>query len=96
MNNTIQINHISKLPYRGGNQYTLGIAGLDFQSSEWLTFVQANMAGLKIKKGSKAIRLWAVTDEEHAKEGSKNTIERTIKHFNVFNLDQTERQSNEK
>lgn len=70
----------------------LDTASLDFQSNEWLTFVQANTLGLKIKKGSKAVRLLAVTDEEHAKEGSKNTIERTIKHFNVFNLDQTEKQ----
>jgi antirestriction protein ArdC len=90
-------NYITKIEYKGGNQETLKVIKQKegFSSEFWLTFVQARNSGLKIKKGSKGVKLIAVTEEEVAKEGSKNTITNLIKYFVVFNLDQTEAVTNE-
>lgn len=92
-----QINHVTKVAYKGGNQEALRVMKNKegFTSNEWLTFLQAKDKGLKIKKGSKGIRLMTVTSEEVAVEGTKNQIRKMGIYFVVFNLDQTERQNND-
>jgi len=83
MNN--QINKITKLAYGGKNQKILRMAKNmnSYKSNEWMTFLQAKKLDLKVKKGSKGIRLMKVIvneDDEH--EG--------VNYFTVFNEEQTE------
>ena len=63
---------------------------LGFNSDEWLTFVQANTVGRKVRKGSKATHLTRVV--EYGRTNKQGKVEKKvgIKGFAVFNLDQTE------
>lgn len=83
----LQINHITKRTYQGKNQAELLEAKKknNFQSDEWLTFVQARENGLKIKKGSHGEHILSVFDDEKSENKSK-----AVKWVVVFNLDQTE------
>lgn len=82
-----QINHITKKAYQGYNQTELlqEKSKKGYQSDEWLTFVQAKSLNLKVKKGSKSVSLLAVFDDDQDITKSKS-----IRYFNVFNLDCTE------
>lgn len=88
----MQINHITKQSYQGNNQTALQFVfkSNGYKSNEWLTFLQAKNKNLKIKKGSKGVKLLSVSDQEVAKIGSKNSITHAVRHFTVFNLDQME------
>lgn len=84
----MQVNHITRQPYKGVNQAALDDfkKRASFQSDEWLTFLQAKQSNRKIKAGEHGIRLRKVTEQEDEK-GAKH---RKVKGFVVFNLDQTE------
>lgn len=89
----MNINHITKKPYKNNNQTLLeDIRKREgYKSKSWLTFVQANGCGLKVKSGEHGTKLMYVTDEEVPVEGSNNSLRHQIKRFTVFNLEQTER-----
>lgn len=82
----MQINHVTKIEYAGGNNDTLNhtqrTAG--YKTNQWLTFLQARDLGLTIKKGSKGIRLMRVCEDK------KNKSKKFVKSFTVFNIDQTQ------
>lgn len=83
-----QVNHITKQPYKGGNQITLqAIAGKSkFYSNEWLTFLQAKGISRRIKNGSKGVRIVAFV-----KTWDKD-LKREVdvpRYYTVFNFDQT-------
>ena len=82
-------NFITKQDYTGVNFVTLTQSGFD--NPEFLTFKQAQSVGLKIKKGSKGIRLIRIIarKEEDPKTGEVKTV-KSPKGFTVFNITQTE------
>lgn len=65
------INHISKKPYRGMNNFWLSVQ--DFKSHEWATFKQWSEKGYQIKKGSKASRVVFCEVKEKKKEWLKDS-----------------------
>jgi antirestriction protein ArdC len=88
---TAQTNRISKVAYQGVNQEALQVQKIrmGYASNEWMTFLQANDCGLKIKKGEKGVRLLKFIEVERMKKG-KRVTETAVKGFTVFNEDQTE------
>jgi antirestriction protein ArdC len=85
----MQVNYLTRQAYKGDNQAALEElkTKAGFQSSEWLTFLQAKQANLKVKAGVHGIRLKKVTEQEDEK-GAKH---RRVKGSVVFNIDQTEK-----
>lgn len=88
-------NHVTGKEYEGRNQVILAIAGKDYASNAWLTFIQARNANLKIKKGSKGVTIclgFGSFSEEKEVNGKKETktYTRPLGFARVFNLDQTE------
>jgi antirestriction protein ArdC len=82
-------NFLTGIEYTNSNWETLAESG--FSNPNFLTFKQAQMAGLKIKKGSKGIELKRVVIK---KEKDKNGVEvqkKLLKKFYVFNISQTEK-----
>jgi antirestriction protein ArdC len=82
-------NFVSKKAYRGINHFLL--SGEDHASDSWLTFKQALDAGGNVKKGEKStpIVFWKFNEYEDKTTGEKKQIP-FLRHYNVFNLDQTE------
>ena len=82
-------NFITKQDYTGVNFVTLTQSG--YAKPWFLTFKQAQSVGLKIKKGSKGIRLIRIIarKEEDPKTGEVKTV-KSPKGFTVFNITQTE------
>jgi len=91
----MQINYVTKLQYQGKNQNELNQAKEKFgyNSNEWLTFLQAKNAGLKIKKGSKSIAVFKGFGEidKKTKDDKLKIISVPLGFAHVFNLDQTEK-----
>jgi len=91
----MEINHITKLAYQGKNQAELVNARIknEYKSNEWLTFLQAKMLNLKIKKGSKAVSVFKGFGEktELDKNGKAKTNSLPLGFAKVFNLDCTEK-----
>lgn len=82
--------------YRGVNAFLLGLeqAEKGYRSAYWLTFNQMVKLGGKLKgeKGSQKgtlVTFWKMIPVEDEATGKKKTIP-FLKHFYVFNLDQTE------
>ncbi len=86
----MQINHKTKSEYAGANADSLAHAqrANGYTSNEWLTFLQANELGLKVKKGSKSIRCIKVIECVDTK---KNNERKAIRMFSVFNVEQCEK-----
>lgn len=93
-----QRNAESGLAYQGRNQADLLAekAKHGYTSNEWVTFLQAQKLGLKIKKSSKATAVFkgfgTDTVEREDKDGNKKlrTVSVPLGFARVFNLDQTE------
>jgi len=92
---TIQINHITKLAYKGKNQVELQVVKEKngYKSDEWLTFLQAKNSGLMIKKGSKGVSVFKGfgIKEEVTKDGKTKSTSLPLGSAYVFNLDCTEK-----
>ena len=90
----LQHNHTTGKEYQGKNQANLLSAKEErgFESSAWLTFLQARDSKLKIKKGSKGVTIFKgysefiTKDEKSGKEKRKSG---SLGYARVFNLDQT-------
>lgn len=65
------VNHVSKKPYRGMNNFWLSVQ--DFKSHEWATFKQWSEKDYQIKKGSKASRVVFCEVKEKKKEWLKDS-----------------------
>jgi antirestriction protein ArdC len=89
----LQRNYITKQAYEGVNQSELLTEQTKkgYNSSFWLTFLQAKDNGLKIKKGEHGCIVVRFITDEVLKNGK---IVKTggRKLYTVFNLDQTESQ----
>ena len=92
---TYQYNKITGKVYEGRNQVELlnAKASNNYKSDEWLTFLQAREAGLKIKKGSKAISIFrGFSKIEKKDKDGKIKVESSHYGFaKVFNMDCTEK-----
>jgi len=90
-----QYNKITGKVYEGKNQAELLAAKEKngYKSNEWLTFLQARKAGLKIKKGSKAISIFrGFSKIEKKDKDGKIKVESSHYGFaKVFNMDCTEK-----
>lgn len=87
----MQINAVTKKAYEGNNQDQLEGMFLqnEFGSTEWLTFIQAQSIGRKVKAGAKGTKLVRmILIEKKTKMGLKREF--YPKTFTVFNIDQTE------
>lgn len=87
------INAITRKPYGGKNLDRLSTARIarGFKSTEWLTFLQAQSLGLKIKRGSSGVTILLVNKSQAESDDlDKNKPVRRVGHAVVFNLDQTE------
>jgi len=83
------------MSYQGQNQAELQTAKIKngFESDEWLTFLQAKTAGLKIKKGSHGVSVFKGFGkfDDKNKDGDRVVESRPLGFARVFNLDQTEK-----
>ena len=70
VNKPFPINHVTKKPYRGMNNFWLSVQV--FKSHEWATFKQWSEKGMKVKKGSKATRVVFCEMKEKKKEWLKD------------------------
>jgi antirestriction protein ArdC len=83
------INYVTNVEYTGNNAIELSESG--FSDPRFLTFNQARKVGLKIKKGSKGIRLVRVVNVDKLnKMTGKLEKKKAPKYFTVFNISQTE------
>lgn len=96
------INAVTRKPYNGGNVNTLTSAaerlnGLN--DPRWLTFLQAQELGLKVKKGSKGtkIEFWKTYEpkqnQEQQEQQETSTAKKTRlvkKTYTVFHASQVE------
>jgi len=84
-------NFISKIEYHGHNQAILAMVRekMGYQEFAWITFVQARSAGLKVKKGSKSVKILCVAKQEKIVNG-KAKISSLVRWASVFNLEQCE------
>ncbi len=89
-----QINAVSRMPYQGKNQGELISAKQknNFESNEWLTFLQAKQIGRTVKKGSKSVSVFKGFGQitKPSKDGKTKIESAPLGFANVFNLDQTE------
>lgn len=92
---TYQYNKKTGKAYEGRNQAELLTAkeNNNYQSDEWLTFLQARELGLKIKKGSKSIGICKGfgTFTEKDENGKIKSVSRPLGFARVFNMDCTEK-----
>jgi antirestriction protein ArdC len=94
----MNFNVISGKDYEGRNQVELEIARTKngFNSSGWVTFLQAKELKRKVKKGSHGISVFKgyekFDDVRKDKNGNEKfeSISRPLGFARVFNLDQTE------
>lgn len=84
-------------PYRGINVWLLSLTALErgYSSPYWLTFRQAQERGGSVRKGEKGtlVVFWKLLDVDRKDEASGETTKAKIplmRHFTVFNLEQTE------
>lgn len=82
-------NFLTGIEYTNSNWETLAESG--FSNPNFLTFKQAQTAGLKIKKGSKGIELKRVVIKKQKDKNGVEVEKKLIKKFYVFNLEQTEK-----
>src|SRR6266404_3311195 len=82
-------NLVSKKPYRGINHFLL--SGSNYGSEFWLTYKQAQDLGGHVKKGEKAelVVFWKFLDVEDKETGETKQIP-FLRHYSVFNVQQTE------
>jgi antirestriction protein ArdC len=82
-------NLITGKPYRGINTFIL--ACQSFSCPYWLTFKQAQDKGGNIRRGEKgtAVVFWRWVEVEDADTGEDKSIP-FMRHYTVFNLEQTE------
>ena len=94
---TVPRNAVSDRPYSGINPFLLGLAGYD--DPRWLTYKQAQRLGGNIKRGEKGttIIFWKIlrkaTTIEDEETGEETVIGRNVpllRHYTVFNAEQTE------
>ena len=64
-----------------------------YNSNEWITFLQAKGLGLKIKKGSRGVKIFRgfASVEEKNKEGKIKAKSVPLGWHTVFNIEQTEK-----
>ena len=91
----LQYNKVSGQIYGGYNQRDLLHAKQinNFNSDQWLTFLQAKANGLQVKKGSKGTKILSPFIKGDIKDPATGKIKSTSfipRAFTVFNLDQTE------
>lgn len=87
---TEQFNATTGAIYQGNNQDTLQRAKeiCNYNSNEWVTYLQANTIGKVVKKGEKGVRLVKFTKVEDKKAEKKGKVRVAIKAFTVFNTEQ--------
>ena len=90
-----QVNIVTGKAYQGDNQLRLRIIADEnnFTSNKWMTFLQAKELGLKIKKGSKAVKVFkgfSTMDIKDKKTDKVTTKPVVLENASVFNKDQTE------
>ena len=92
---TYQYNKKTGKAYEGRNQAELLTAkeNNNYQSDEWLTFLQARELGLKIKKGSKGVGIFKgfTKTETKDKDGKIKVGSAPLGFAKVFNMDCTEK-----
>jgi antirestriction protein ArdC len=83
----IPINYTTKKPYRGINVFVLLCA--QFGSNQWLTYKQAQDAGLQVRKGSKGMPIvfWKFDTRKDAVTGETDKIA-FARQYTVFNIEQ--------
>lgn len=83
-------------PYRGVNVFLLTLTRLakEYASPRWLTFYQARELGGTVKRGEKGtpVIFWKVLEHAEEDANGQEVIVKTpmLKHYTVFNVDQTE------
>lgn len=78
----MQYNALTGKAYNGVNLQTLIEISETFKlPCGWLTFLQATELGLKIKKGSKAVKIIKVIEDEKTK---------AVRFYNLFNIKDTQ------
>lgn len=79
--------------YQGKNydQLVASAADQGFNSSQWVTFVQARNLGLKIKKGAKGTKILCMGERISENAGAVKYERQTFRYAVVFNLDQCEK-----
>lgn len=89
-------NAVTGRPYRGINVLLLSIAGqaAGYASDQWLTFKQALAAGVPVRKGEKATRIYffkrlEVEEKTGEAEGASKVIP-MLREYYVFNVAQLE------
>jgi len=82
-------NAISKRSYSGVNLFTLALA--PFEDHRWLTVRQANELGGHVRKGEQGalVVFWKLLDRRPADGETRKAIP-LLRHFVVFNVEQTE------
>lgn len=94
-------NPISDCRYRGGNRLRLLSAVLEkgYQDPRWMTFKQAQAAGLQVRKGAKGVlcEKWIFTQEKTVLNEQGEKVKETVKldrpkvsYFIVFNGEEIE------
>lgn len=76
-------NYLTGREYTGENSLVLTLAGAGYESSEWLTYLQAQECGGSVKKGEKGVRIVKVLEDEDTKNKS-------VRFYTVFNSEQCE------
>jgi antirestriction protein ArdC len=82
----MNINHITKQPYKGKNQTKLEEARAErgYNRTEWITFVQARQIGMTVKKGEHGVKIFTMSSGDEENRG------RPVGLKTVFNVEQTE------
>lgn len=90
-----QFNKVSGLAYQGNNWVDLlnSKSANNFSSNEWVTFLQAKGLGLKVKKGSRGVRVFKGfrSVDVKNKDGKLKSESKPLGYAVVFNLEQTEK-----
>jgi len=74
-------NYLTGQEYKGQNALHLAMAG--FNSTEWLTYLQAKEMGGSVKKGSRGVKIIKVIDD-------KDNNKFGVRSYTVFNVEQCE------
>jgi antirestriction protein ArdC len=84
---TIPYNYTTQKPYRGINVFILMCS--EFGSNAWLTYKQAQDAGLQVRKGSKGMPIvfWKFDTRKDEATGETDKIA-FARQYTVFNLEQ--------
>ena len=83
-------NLLSRRPYRGINVILLGLS--PYASPYWMSYRQTLQAGGHVKKGEKSSLavFWKLFDKADQTDPSKRERIPVLRHYNVFNVEQTE------